>query len=106
MANEEHHHAEEAIKLVFRGIIPIILLLAGLALLALRLPGWSIIFGLPLVVFGVVFLIYTYDEVVSKKFEPFPKELVKCRLCRKPTPLIPGTIPNDTVCFSCQEKGV
>lgn len=33
----------------------------------LRLPGWSIILGLPMVIIGIVFLIYTYDEVMSNK---------------------------------------
>ena len=102
---EEHHHPEEVIKLIFKGVIPIVLLLAGIALLALRLPGWSIIFGLPLVVFGVVFLIYTYDEILSKNFETFPKKLVKCKVCGKPTPYLSGTDPENAVCFSCQEEG-
>lgn len=102
---KEHHHAEEAIKLVFRGVIPIVLVLSGVALLALRLAGWSVIFGLPLVVFGVVFLIYTYDEIVSKNFETFPKKLVKCKVCGKPTPILSGADPAKAVCYSCQEKG-
>ena len=66
----EHHHAEESIKLIFKGLIPISLLSAGLILLALRISGWSLIFGFPLTVFGSVFLIYIYDEMVAKKIDP------------------------------------
>lgn len=64
----EHHHAEETVKLIFRGLIPIILLAGGLVLLALKIPGWSLLLGMPLTILGTVFLIYSYDEVVSKKF--------------------------------------
>lgn len=43
-------------------------------MLAMRIAGWGIILGLPMVVFGVVFLIYTYDEALSKSVEEFPDE--------------------------------
>lgn len=64
-----HHHAEETVRLIFKGLIPIMLLLGGIALLSLRISGWSIIFGLPLTVIGSVFLIYTYDEIVRKRID-------------------------------------
>jgi hypothetical protein len=99
-----HHHFEEGVKLIFRGLIPIVLLLSGMGLLFLRLPGWSIIFGLPLVTFGVVFLIYTYDEVVSKRVLPIPKAVVKCSVCGQPTPQIPGVAEEDTICAICKRK--
>jgi hypothetical protein len=65
-----HHHTEEIVKLILKGLIPIVLLSGGLILLALRISGWSLIFGLPLTIFGSVFLIYTYDEMVRKKVDP------------------------------------
>ena len=66
----EHHHTLEIIRLILKGLIPIVLLSGGLILLALRISGWSLIFGLPLTIFGSVFLIYTYDEMVRKKVDP------------------------------------
>ncbi|AKM83313.1 hypothetical protein A2422_00805 [Candidatus Woesebacteria bacterium RIFOXYC1_FULL_31_51] len=63
--NDKHHHLESIVKLVLKTVVPIFILIGGIALLTLRIAGWSIIFGLPMVVIGVVFLIYTYDEIVS-----------------------------------------
>ena len=63
--NDRHHHLESIVKLVLKTVVPIFILIGGIALLTLRIAGWSIIFGLPMVVIGVVFLIYTYDEIVS-----------------------------------------
>lgn len=83
-------------------MIPIVFLIAGLALLALSIPGWSLIIGLPITIFGVVFLLYTYDEVVSKKVIPIQGEIADCVACGKPTPIFPGQDPNDVVCPVCQ----
>ncbi|MDO8341410.1 MAG: hypothetical protein Q7T59_05550 [Candidatus Woesebacteria bacterium] len=58
---------ESIVKLVLKTVVPIFILIGGIALLTLRIAGWSIIFGLPMVVIGVVFLIYTYDEIVSSR---------------------------------------
>lgn len=65
--NDRHHHLESIVKLVLKTVVPIFILIGGIALLTLRIAGWSIIFGLPMVVIGVVFLIYTYDEIVSSR---------------------------------------
>lgn len=70
--HREHHHAEEEIKLVFRGVIPLVFLIAGVAVLMLRIPGWSLLLGIPITIFGTVFLIYTYDEVVRRRVGPLP----------------------------------
>ncbi|TEU01694.1 hypothetical protein E3I18_02520 [Candidatus Woesebacteria bacterium] len=101
---KKHCHLEEAIKLLFRGIIPIVFLAAGVVILTLRMPGWSLLLGLPLTIFGTVFLIYTYDEVVRKTFIPILPEVTKCSVCDKPTPISPGTDPEDIVCTSCKRK--
>jgi len=63
----EHHHAEETVKLIFRGLIPVVFLVSGVVILGLKLPGWSLFIGLPLTIFGTVFLIYSYDEILGKK---------------------------------------
>lgn len=76
--HESHHHSEEAVKLLLRGLIPIVFLAGGVIILALRISGWSLFLGIPLTIFGVAFLIYTYDEVVSRKFEEeIPTKLKK-----------------------------
>ena len=58
---------ERALILLIKVFVPGILLVGGLVLLALKIAGWSIVFGLPMVIFGVVFLIYTYDDICSRR---------------------------------------
>jgi len=89
---------------LFGGIIPIVFLAAGVVILALRMPGWSLLLGLPLTIFGTVFLIYTYDEVVRKTFVPMPPQITKCSVCGKPTPVIPGVPEKDTICAICKKR--
>jgi hypothetical protein len=89
---------------LFGGIIPIVFLAAGIVILALRMPGWSLLLGLPLTIFGTVFLIYTYDEVVRKTFAPILPGVTKCSVCGKPTPISPGTDLEDAVCTSCKRE--
>jgi hypothetical protein len=59
-------HAEHVIVLLLRIVGPVFLMVAGLVLLYLRLPGWSLIFGLPVTIIGVVLFIYAYDEILSR----------------------------------------
>jgi len=60
------------IRLIYKGLIPIVLVLGGIAILALRIQGWSLFLGLPMVVIGVIIMIYTYDEIAQKHIDPFP----------------------------------
>lgn len=53
-------------KMILKVIVPVIFLTTGLVLLFLALPGWSLILGIPSTVFGIVFLLYTYDELSSR----------------------------------------
>lgn len=100
----QYHHFEEAIKLIFRGLIPIIFLAGGVGLLALRLPGWSLILGIPVTIFGVVFLLYTYDEVVRGKVFSMPTRFARCAVCGKPTPILPGQNPGNLICPVCKKE--
>lgn len=106
---EEDTPTESVIKLIFRGLIPIILLAGGLFLLDLPISVWSVILGLPVTVIGVALLIFTYDEVVSKKIIPsqprfvvFESKYVKCFVCGKKTPRVPGEWEEDIVCPKCK----
>lgn len=58
-----YKHIERLTIITLRAVIPLALLGGGLALFVLRIAGWSIVFGLPMIVIGVVFLIYTYDDI-------------------------------------------
>lgn len=99
----EEHHSENGVRLTFRVLIPIVLLGGGLTLLALRIAGWSIIFGLPMITFGVVFLVYTYDELVSNVVKPIPKKIVKCSVCGEDTTkLYPWQESKDAICPTCR----
>jgi hypothetical protein len=53
-------------KMILKVAIPLIFLATGLTLLYLAIPGWSLIFGIPSIVFGMVFLLYAYDEISSQ----------------------------------------
>ena len=71
LAREDYWlHKDQLIRMILRVIVGMGLLVGGLVLLALRIAGWSIIIGLPMIIFGSVFVIYTYDEVLSRKLDP------------------------------------
>lgn len=96
----------ESFRLIIRGLFPIVLILTGVSLLYLRIPGWSFIFGLPITIIGVAFLIYAYDEAVSGTISyPSDKDIIDCNVCDKPTKMIPGVGKDETVCPKCEEKG-
>ena len=97
--------AENVVRLVFRGLLPTVSVAGGVWLLTSELSGWNIILGIPMTVIGMVFLIYTYDEVVSNKIQPLSQELVRCRRCRRLTPRMSGVKPEETVCLSCKRAG-
>ena len=70
------YHSERLVLIILRVFACVAFLIGGLVLLALRIAGWSIIFGLPMVIFGSVFMIYTYDEVLSRRIQShgYPKD--------------------------------
>lgn len=65
--SENLYYIEAIVAVLLKTLIPLALLIGGLFLLFLNLAGWSIIFGIPMVVIGVVFLIYSYDELVTRR---------------------------------------
>ncbi|OGM23772.1 hypothetical protein A3D00_05130 [Candidatus Woesebacteria bacterium RIFCSPHIGHO2_02_FULL_38_9] len=101
--SHHHHHLEEGLKLAFRGLIPITLLIGGIWLLSLNVIFWSIIIGLPLILIGTVFLIYTYDEVVSKNILYDFNKKVPCSICGRLTPVNPNISIEDAVCLYCRK---
>ena len=86
---------------VFKCMIPIFLLLSGIVILVIRIPGWSLLLGLPLVVLGTVFTVYTYDGLVGQGLGDYKKDISNCQVCRKPTPVFKGQDKNKIVCPVC-----
>ena len=99
-----NNRVDYLIKLIARIIIPIIMFIGGIIILSLHLPGWSIILGLPVSMFGIVFIIYTYDEVITKNVVNKEKYLERCPICKKVYSVdkIGGT--EDFICENCREK--
>lgn len=72
--------------------------------MVLRIPFWSLFLGLPSVQIGIIFIIFTFDELSQKESE---NELagvrqIPCTLCGKPT-FIRGVETQGT-CGECDKK--
>lgn len=76
----------------------------GIILLFLRIPGWSLLLGLPAIQIGLVLLIFTFEAVGRKKSALPSKEyhLVNCLVCGKQT-IAPKYIQK-RICDDCQSK--
>jgi len=95
---------ERVIKLLFRGLVPMLMLVAGVILMTSEISGWNLIIGTPITILGTVFLVFTYDEVIAKKVTPLSQELTRCASCSKLTPRVAGVNPEDTICPRCKQK--
>ncbi len=94
---------EGLLKLFFRAVIPLAMLVFGVILMISRLSGWNLIIGTPIVVLGTVFLIYTYNEVINKTAIPLSQEFTRCLVCGHLTPRVNGILPEETICFECKK---
>lgn len=94
---------ESNLKLLFKGLIPIILFVGGIAILISRITFYSIFLGLPVTIIGLGILINALDEIVSSAILP-EAEITKCRICKKPTPVISGIAQEETICVKCRAK--
>jgi hypothetical protein len=56
----------KAFRMGIRLLMPFMFLATGLTLLYIAVPGWGLIIGIPSTVFGIVFLLYTYDDMTSQ----------------------------------------
>ena len=104
MTTQQTKAATRLIKLIFRGLIPLAMLGAGVVLMTSRISGWSLIIGIPVTVIGMAMLVFTYDEVVQKQVQPIQKELVRCNICGRLTARQLGVIPEDVICRHCRER--
>lgn len=102
MQNEENHHSEEFLKLLFKGLIPLVLFIGGVVILISQISGWSLILGLPITIIGLAILINVYDEIASSLILP-RSQITKCAICKKPTPVVPGIPEDQTICARCKK---
>lgn len=100
----QQNHKVSILKIIFSNIIPIILLISGIIIFTGQIPGWSLIIGLPMIVFGVVFMIYSYDELAKNGAESEITDLAKCSICKRYTNRDTDVLEEDTICPSCQTK--
>lgn len=72
--SEVHHFLnniaiENLLYTILIAFLPLILVIGGVLVLVAKIPGWSLILGLPMIIIGVTFLIYAYDEAVTRRLE-------------------------------------
>lgn len=85
-------------------LISALLFFGGIALLFLKIPGWSLLLGLPAVQIGIVLLIFAF-EAVGRKKSVLPSEeyhMVTCLVCGQQVPA-PKYI-RKRMCDDCQVK--
>jgi hypothetical protein len=82
------------------------LFLGGIWLLALRIPGWSLFFGLMITPMGAAFTIFTLDKVSRNRITPPAFKLAKCKVCGRKTYVKEET---EVICGQCRKdilKGI
>lgn len=89
-------------KQFFLVLVSLGLLAGGVFLLYLRIPGWSLILGLPATQIGIIFLILTFDEIVRGKVGPNSLHMIPCSVCGKLT--LVSTWQKEKICEECQRK--
>ena len=62
-------------------ILSLALFLGGIWLLSLRIPGWSLFFGLIFTPMGAAFIVFTLDRVARNRIAPPLFKPVKCKVC-------------------------
>lgn len=83
-------------------LLSLALFIGGIVLLALRIPGWSLILGLPAVQIGIVFSIFTFDGLAQNKVGPHSLHVIPCPICEKRI-LVPYW-QGEKICGECQKK--
>lgn len=80
-----NYHVFDEVSILLRGAVSFFigatLLVGGILMLTLDLPGWKLIIGLPTVQFGIVVLMYAFDEVTKKHSQFSDHQTVICPYC-------------------------
>ena len=104
--NRKIHDSYDLVQLIFRGAVPILtgtaLLIGGIWLLTLPLPGWKLILGLPAAQLGIVVLMFAFDDVTKKHLHPENYEILICPYCSNEN-LVNRQTPS-MFCGKCQKK--
>lgn len=82
-------------------VLSLALFLGGIWLLSLRIPGWSLFWGLIITPVGFAFTIFTLDEIARNTVAPPLFKPVKCNICGKIT--YAKEDDKDVVCNLCRE---
>lgn len=101
--------ARQAFTNLFTHTLPVLFLslglfLGGIALLALRIPGWSLFLGLPATQLGIILLIFSFDKIARSQVGPDNLEITSCPLCGQRVISIVGE--EEKLCEDCQEKAI
>lgn len=104
VVSQPNSGSSDFIRDISRYIAPMILFTGGVWLLSLRIPGWSMLFGLPAIQIGIVFVILSFDNSAKKTFSPSEFHIVKCEVCGDPTAAPLGE--THEVCPRCRAKRV
>ncbi len=83
-------------------VLSSLLFIGGIVLLSLKIPGWSLIIGLPAVQFGLIFMIFNYDRAANKRVGINSLYSVECPICHKS--FLSYTREGEEVCPFCQAK--
>lgn len=83
-------------------ILSLSLFLGGVWLLSLRIPGWSLFFGLIIIPTGFAFVIYSLDSVAKNTVSPPNFKTTRCKVCGKTT--FAKKDKKDAICSSCRES--
>lgn len=82
-------------------LLSLALLLGGIWLLSLRIPGWSLFFGLIIIPIGTALTIFTLDEIARNVIIPSDFKSVRCNVCGKTT--YARESKKDVICWRCRE---
>src|SRR3989344_4447221 len=88
IAHPQASHTFDFFYVTVRSIIPFlsgtVLLIGGIWLLTLQLPGWKLILGIPAAQIGIVVLLLAFDDITKKKLNPKHYIEAECPVCRAP----------------------
>jgi len=88
-------------------LLSLALFLGGIWILSLKIPGWSLFFGLIITPVGFAFCVYTLDDVARNAVVPPAFKSVKCNVCGKYT--FAKEDEEDVICGRCRkdiQKGI
>lgn len=82
-------------------ILSLALFLGGIWLLALRIPGWSLFFGLIFTPMGAAFMVFALDKVARNRIAPPLFKLVECKVCGRRT--YTKDDEKEVICHRCRQ---